>query len=115
MAKRLFVEHPELKQLDKVSKKIAHLIFQKHREWLFHSRVSQYEGEVFLEVQLHSPVRPTERDLIISTYGKRITVHFDWYHDHFAIYREETINEIFLQAAQFIQAIFKRRLLLEYE
>lgn len=111
MAKRLFIEHPELKQLDKFSKKIAQLIYQQRREWLLHSRVSEYEGETFLEIRLHSPVRPTERDLLISTYRERITVHFDWYHAHFARHGEETMNEIFSQAMQFIQAVFNEEII----
>jgi hypothetical protein len=106
MAKRLFIEFPELKQLDKFSKKVAQRIFNTHRDWLLHSKVQDYKEDRFLEIHLHSPIRPTERDLIISTQDGRITVHFDWYHAHFAMYENIDFDDMFQSAMQFVNAIF---------
>ncbi len=107
MAKRIYTEHPELKRLDKYSKKIAQKVYNMHPEWLLHSRVESHDDECFLAIYLQAPIHSSERDMIILTYGQKITVHFDLYHGHFGVFQETTIDEAFQEAVTFIEGIFR--------
>lgn len=111
MAKRLFIKFPKLKQLDKFSKKVAQRIFNTHRDWLLNNKIHDYKEEHFLEIHLHSPIRPTERDLIIYIEGGRSTVCFDWYHRHFAMYENLSFDDMFKSAMQFVNALYHEEII----
>lgn len=80
MGRSLFIAYPQLQSIDKYSKQIAKRLFRKYPQWLPYASVVQGEDSVHLEVAVPAPVRPRERDLLISTGAEQITIHFDRCH-----------------------------------
>lgn len=107
MGRSIFTAYPQLQSIDKYSKQIAARLFRKYPQWLPYASVVQGEDSVHLEVAVPAPVRPRERDLLISTYDEQITIHFDRCHAHFGGWSGIPPQVAFAEAVYFLERILR--------
>ena len=103
----IFTAYPQLNYMDKYSKQVAKRLFMKYPQWLPYAAVGHWQDADYLEVAIPAPVRPRERDLLISTYDERITIHFDWYHAHFGGWSGMPPQVAFAEAIYFLERILR--------
>jgi hypothetical protein len=105
MSRKFFKLFPDAKVCTKWQRRIVQHLLTIYPQWDSYVVVDTYKGEYSLSIKVPAPYHPTERDLMISTFGDRLTVHVDLYHAHFDTNERMTDQEILTEASDFVAQI----------
>ena len=106
MSRKILKSYPHLNELNNYSLKVIDLVTKAYPSWGVYAQVGEFKGEKYLEIKIPAPYKPTERDLVITTWSDDLTVYFDCYHAHFGRFYK-TPKEAFEQAHIFIERILQ--------